>query len=697
MVRSQVNTGLEDLEELLAPFARTSGPRYVTADWLLSPSGADVWKTRFTSLSTINWRIPLPDSSCLTDAAHARLLSSLRAWLLARFHVDFTGGRRYGKRPARNIAASNLHCVDYLLLRADTLGILNHGLTVLSENDLMAMVSELSSSAHVALSVYAWPSRLAAYLRAVTRDISEAELAKARSISRNFDAAFPEGDSRLTDLSDEEIVKARAWILTQGCYLERVHGARYSPNVRTLSQVIYQGTLLGQRTFFSVPPELCVGLHDRPDVELPRAPVTNDDPSRAQRGQLSRHVRNISVLALLSSEGLEAPSFSPDRLRAFATTLDTKNTGRYRTLPQHAVFTGLRRALELSMSFGDAIVDSYLNIARAAHAAGDSVASFLDRVAIAPFLTPECRRLGVSRWSISLSVAGRDKGAFSSEKADWYRALRTNAGLYELLQVLYGAIFLVVGTLMARRASELTELPANNYLDKSKTRLVFENRKSGFDDLRETEARPIPPVGVRLLRLLERLQDGLIDMGAMATHGLLFATPLKQGRVGVCERCSHSCSRPLDLFCDWAEMPVDQEGRRYYIRQHQLRRFFAMLFFWGGGFGGLDTLRWFLGHTNPAHLWHYITESTPGAALRSVAAEWAAQAVASGTPEFAELASLVQTHFGTRDISVIDSEALTAHLEDLLEEGVVRIEPQFLDGGSRYRIAVLICNPEGTP
>ena len=60
--------------------------------------------------------------------------------------------------------------------------------------------------------------------------------------------------------------------------------------------------------------------------------------------------------------------------------------------------------------------------------------------------------------------------------------------------------------------------------------------------------------------------------------------------------------------------------------------------------------------------------------MRSVAAEWAAQAVASGTPEFAELASLIQTHFGTRDISVIDSEALTAHLEDLLEEGVVRID-----------------------
>lgn len=37
-----------------------------------------------------------------------------------------------------------------------------------------------------------------------------------------------------------------------------------------------------------------------------------------------------------------------------------------------------------------------------------------------------------------------------------------------------------------------------------------------------------------------------------------------------------------------------------------------MCFFWGSGFGSLDTLRWFLGHTNVEYVYHYITESTSG-------------------------------------------------------------------------------------
>ena len=43
-----------------------------------------------------------------------------------------------------------------------------------------------------------------------------------------------------------------------------------------------------------------------------------------------------------------------------------------------------------------------------------------------------------------------------------------------------------------------------------------------------------------------------------------------------------------------------------------------MCFFWGSGFGSLDTLRWFMGHTNIEHVYHYITESTSGEVLRNV-------------------------------------------------------------------------------
>lgn len=49
-----------------------------------------------------------------------------------------------------------------------------------------------------------------------------------------------------------------------------------------------------------------------------------------------------------------------------------------------------------------------------------------------------------------------------------------------------------------------------------------------------------------------------------------------------------------NIFYDFTEVECEN-NKRFYMRQHQLRRFFAMAFFWGNGFGSMDTLRWFLG------------------------------------------------------------------------------------------------------
>ena len=104
----------------------------------------------------------------------------------------------------------------------------------------------------------------------------------------------------------------------------------------------------------------------------------------------------------------------------------------------------------------------------------------------------------------------------------------------------------------------------------------------------------------------------------------------------------------------------------------------------------METLRWFMGHTDAQHLWHYITESTPGETIRSVAAEWAAYGVRHGTREAELLGAELAIHFGTSDFSVLEDEALVLYLEDLMEEGKLRIEPEFLDGGRNYRIAVVV-------
>ncbi len=665
------------LDALLAPFLRIDGPRYGRAEWLKCSFEDHVWMVSVNGTLEIDWRVRLPDGSLLTDPCKAELWKSLRSWLVASLHVDSTGGKFHASATKRRILVRTLHCIDYLLLRAETLGLMQNGLSALSLNDLKAIVVRLGTH-RVSTSVYEWPKRLTGYLRKVLAQLPQVVTARTNQGSTAFKGDIPA--ERLTELTEEEIVKAREWLSEQRPYVSR-RGARVLISCKRVASELYADTLFGRQTTMPIPHEFESAPEYSVATEYPKVPVRN----QLEEGSL--YVDIIKVLAMLRSEGLDAPDFRVDDLKAYARAL-IKPRGRFRTLPQHVVFPAFRQAVEYALEYGEALADSYLAVCTAASKAGQSISTFTSKNDIGPFLTERCRGLGVCRWTIEQKIR---KGKMQTlSKNEWYSFLRANAGLWEAIRVLYGAIQLVVGLLSARRIGELRDLMAGAFLDKEETRLLFRNRKSGPGGLRELEARPIPPICVRLLKLLQSLQTGLINAGELTTYTNLFASPRYVEPKRLVSVTASTYHHSLNLFCDWAETPLNEEGKRYYIRQHQLRRFFAMLFFWGGGFGGMDTLRWFLGHTNAEHLWHYITESTPGATIRSVAAEWAAYSVKHATQEAELLSAELAQHFGVADFTVLDEEALVMHLEDLIEEGRLHIEPEFLDNGKAYRIAVIL-------
>ena len=115
-----------------------------------------------------------------------------------------------------------------------------------------------------------------------------------------------------------------------------------------------------------------------------------------------------------------------------------------------------------------------------------------------------------------------------------------------------------------------------------------------------------------------------------------------------------------------------------------------MVFFWSNAFGGMDTLRWFLAHTDAEHLYRYITESTPGAVLRSVKAEFACEAVTRRSEAAEALADLVADRFSTRDFTLLEACEIQDYVEGLLESGRVLVEPHFLDSRGSYRIVIQI-------
>ncbi|MNJ33138.1 hypothetical protein D3C77_278170 [compost metagenome] len=120
-----------------------------------------------------------------------------------------------------------------------------------------------------------------------------------------------------------------------------------------------------------------------------------------------------------------------------------------------------------------------------------------------------------------------------------------------------------------------------------------------------------------------------------------------------------------------------------------MRRFFAMLFFYCGSFAKLDTLQWMLGHTDPKHVYRYITESTAGAILASAKAQVTAEELHQGNYEnFKDLMQLLKERYGTEKFTLISADDLEDQIFELMEEGWVEIEPEFFSDhqGKKFKI-----------
>lgn len=138
----------------------------------------------------------------------------------------------------------------------------------------------------------------------------------------------------------------------------------------------------------------------------------------------------------------------------------------------------------------------------------------------------------------------------------------------------------------------------------------------------------------------------------------------------------------MDAFCDYFETEVVQYEkncvRRYYIRQHQLRRFFAMLFFWSKGFDGLDTLRHFLAHTDTEHLYHYVTEGISGEVLTDIKAKRILDGVGKKDIEnIDKLTSVILEKFGVQSVTFKTYKQVLEDYKEDIVDGFIETFPPF--------------------
>ncbi|HBO0123672.1 TPA: integrase [Pseudomonas aeruginosa] len=691
--------------EFLAPFQLSPKLEYRSAAWLLNEFDDNIWSYSFgyKTPKTLDWNIELGDGTLLTAPKNKPLLNGLKYFLTActRNSIGYMEQTNDLKgSQLQNFYAACL-IVDYLLLNDKRFQLSTYGLEGLTEGNLIEVLDTIATSSSTEESVYSWTSRLREYCVNLMNSTDELQLNKILEDLPQLQIITSEQyDEDALGIPHQLIPSVRAALYLHGIYHKQaVNGNQ--PNSALIAKEIYKNTVYGRHGRKSIHTILCFNDNASTfDREYPGAPVINDSCESMTDQTYCIYRRALYNLGTLHEIGVPAPNINAlvnaERYSPKLTPL-----GRFRTLPSAVVFKTLRQGIEFHIEYGEELMRALCRVALECRKRCISP-SALTPEEVSNLAGEKLRKLGIRKLSLAVRTvnSGSYDTAIKGEQAEYFTSLRESAPLLELISVYIGAVQLTTGILMARRASELYSLDAATCLDGTESFLLFLNAKSTrhLFGMRRKEARPIEPIAADMIKNLIKMQKILKRIGYIHEFQTLFATPSLKGAAGLTEASSYVFNRNLDLFCDYFETPINAAGQRYYLRQHQLRRFFAMLFFYCGSFSKLDTLQWMMGHTDPNHVYRYITESTDGVVLAGAKAHYVAEQLHQGNIEnFQALADLLKHKYGTNDFSVVDTNDLEDQIHDLMKEGWLEIEPEFFSDhqGKKFKVvARLIRTPE---
>lgn len=648
---------------------------------------------------TVNLDIKIASGSSLMHPKNRILLEDIYLLLGLQSHRDCASSRAGSEDTHRKAVIHTLSILDYFLIRADEFKLEEHGFAAVSGNQLRQLLIDIADQGEAYEWIYGWREHVDMFIESAADALTNAELTSVLEVAPQVGEITQEQeDAFSTKFEASQILRARAFLYNHHMYRRSSTSEyAYGPATSELAKVFYANTLRGVNGNipWPIPIELSWSPHERYRREYPNASVEVEATDQgASEKNFEVYRRKLLTFEQLSKcgRGMSPSALAPIVIFNYRDALKLKPPGRTFTLPPDYVLRCMGRAVDFHREHADHLLKSYTNVLKAAKLSGKSLRKFVNENDIRRYCTRKTVKLGVTVFSLKSSIGveshkrNRKNPTPRSSKADYFTRLRRCEGLLECIQVLFGAISLVIGTLMAGRDSEIENLPTADCLSESKRWLKLLTAKSGTPRLRRRDARPIPKIGADMVVSLQKFQSGCAAIGA-EVNNRLFAIP---------ERGHHTANSHavLDVFIDFIDLPILPDGSRYYVRQHMLRRFFAVLFFFSAGLKGLESLRWMLRHLDMEHLYSYITASIPGGILRTIKSAAATLMVRAGAAEYLELGEYLRNHLGTSRFDVLSDGELAQYITSLQETGTIKIEPVFLDemGRRRFHIGVQIWN-----
>ena len=731
-------------------------------EWLESSFCTNKWVLTFGKKpKTIHWdTVYLDDGKKLTDKKHNKLLNSFKYWITAVDNPLENGGKIISPVVANHKVNKIIALINAVLLHSKELKLAKYHLLNVNDDFWLNILTKLAEHGNFQ-GVYEIDKRTQALLDNASKSVSETDAQRFKEKYPYVTRKIAQEESFLFLVEKE---KACAWLFEQG-YYQFGEAVVYTGRGTVLGKLLFDGKMLYHD--INIPNYAELHLKE-PNRSSEYRAVENIDLSiGTSQKAITPYIEVIRLIHTnFEREDAANPSILSERVNAShisrSKSVCLKKIGRTRTLPPKFVFNLIRQCYEFAKEHLPTGKDSttllnetltLLSEAKSKSVAkksnthrpqqntlawneelhrdmSSSARGYWFQMEAINYVSSEYLKKGIQQ------VQGFTEGTESRHKR-----IRANESLFDLFSVLQGAIQFLMGAIMARRQDELIKLKSHGNLSphvnpfseegaKTEYNLIFKVKKTGSKGVNATIERPIPLSIAKFIWQLEQFNIKASELnlckGKLSLFNKLNSKDSQLSRINQKTYNSH-----LDAVCDYLEADLVEydngEYRRNYVRQHQLRRFFAMAFFWSKGFDGMDALRWMLGHSDMEHLYHYISESETGAVLNGAKASVIVRGVVDSSSELAKLEGIEEVRKMIAERLTGDSskpitiESMSEAAEDyddesyltiphisqlqkeqdietevihLLEEGRITLEPEFFtiedDGGNTTQIFNLI-------
>jgi hypothetical protein len=404
---------------------------------------------------------------------------------------------------------------------------------------------------------------------------------------------------------------------------------------------------------------------------------------------IARHISRILSAHRHDPEHLPEPGLVSVRNAQALAEKQTRPSSHTPFMPVNVGLAYLNEAIRFVHVYGDALVGYYLAVA----ATRTAVTTNNELDAAVQVMAHTWRIASGESIASTLNIDGFERQV---SKPDFNR-LRSQPTLIEALRVLIGSCIVSIALLKPSRLNELTHLKRHCLRENDGGYYInFALGKSNVGDAYQQADRPIPVIAAKAIRLLQRLGDGLVELYADQSKiaDNLFYLPKLDGTVGALAARANLLTMHLDILCDYVGLPSDSQGRRWYVRIHEMRKWFLLLLFWSGRYDVLDAARWIAGHTDVKHMYSYIEREFPGEELPRLEAEYAVERLRSleargrnGNPAeeagLDELYGAVLRHFNVASLAMVPEVEWSDYVTTLRKVDGFVLEPHsiYADNG----------------